>query len=102
MLFRKLGIAFALLACIVIVVAYTGREMIKSSSVYEDARRKIEKQFGVPSTELSMPLLRTFRFSEGSSKGTAEFVLCGTGEGCYQVNAKKVAGYWSIVIAGQK
>lgn len=94
-LVRKLTITLALLAVIVLVVAYAGRQMIESSSVYEASRLEVQKRYGAKPQDLSIQLLRPFKFSDGNADGHAEFVLCERSV-CYQISARKNAGIWQV------
>ncbi len=97
-LLKKLGITLLILTCIVFVVAYMGREMIKSSPVYDASRLELQRQYGVNPTDLSIRYLWPFQFSEGESSGLAEFVVCNK-DACYQVKAQKKLGAWNITTA---
>ena len=92
---KKLSITFALLVIIVFVVAYAGRQMIESSPVYEASRLEVQKKYGAKPQDLSIKLLRPFKFSDGNTDGHAEFVLCET-RACYQISARKDAGTWQV------
>lgn len=100
--FRKLSVTLTLLAFIVIFVAFAGRGMLKASSVYGDAQNEIERKFGVPRTDLTIPLLSAFNFSEGDSKGDAAFLICSSNEACYRVKASKGTHGWNIVSVDPK
>lgn len=94
-LVKKLSITLALLAVAVLVVSYSGRQMIESSPVYEASRLEVQKKYGAQPQDLSIGLLRPFKFSDGSTDGHAEFVLCET-KACYQISAHKDAGAWQV------
>ncbi|MDA8447741.1 hypothetical protein [Paracidovorax valerianellae] len=95
---KKFGITVLILICITILVSFVGRKMIESSPVYEYAKNEVEKKLGISSAELSIPMLRTFKFSEGVSTGEADFFLCNEKKNCYQIHAEKVNGHWGVVI----
>lgn len=95
---RKFGATMLLVACIVLVVAYIGREMVKSSPIYEEARREVHERYGARLSDLSMPLLKPFQFSEGDSAGSAEFVLCDAERLCYDVQAMKKSDKWTLKV----
>lgn len=94
-LIKKLSITLPLLAVIVVIVAYAGRQMIESSPVYEASSLEVQKKYGAHPQDLSMQLLRPFKFSDGNTDGHAEFVLC-EGSVCYQISARKDAGTWLV------
>lgn len=98
---RRLAIAMVLLACIVLLVACIGREMVASSPVYEQAKHNIQERYGARLTDLSMPLLSPFKFSEGDSIGSAEFVLCDADRGCYDVQASKKFDKWELSVVAR-
>lgn len=97
-LLKKLGITLVFLTAIVLVIGYMGREMIKSSPVYDASRLELQRQFGVSPADLSIRYLWPFQFSEGESNGLAEFVICDK-DACYQVKAQKKLGAWTIATA---
>lgn len=101
-MWRKLGITSVLIACIALVVALAGRAMIKASPVYELAQLEVQKRYGVNASDLAIKLLWPFKFSEGESNGTAEFVACDLRGECYEVRADKKSGKWQIVDAIKK
>lgn len=97
-LLKKLGITLVLLTVMIFVIAYMGREMIKSSPVYDASRLELQRQYGVSPADLSIRYLWPFKFTEGESSGLAEFVIC-TKDACYQVKAQKKRGAWNIATA---
>lgn len=94
-LVRKPSITLALLTVIVLAIAYAGRQMIVSSSVYEASLLEMQKRYGAKPEDLSIRMLRPFKFSNGNSEGHAEFVLCESST-CHQINARKSAGIWQV------
>jgi len=72
--------------------------MIESSPVYEVACQELQKQHGANPSNLSVQLLKPYKFSEGNFAGLAEFVLCDE-SACYRIIAQKKSGQWQISTA---
>lgn len=95
-MWKKLAIAVALVACVVLFVSYSGLKTIKASPVYGLAQLEVQKRYGVNPSELEMKWLKPFKFSEGAFSADAEFVLCDHQDNCYGVKADKKFGDWRI------
>ncbi|GKT26099.1 hypothetical protein [Acidovorax sp. SUPP3334] len=96
MLLKKIGITLIVLACVVVLASFAGRKMIESSPVYQAAIAEIDNKFGNSSSKLMIPMFRTFKFSEGTYSGRANFILCRSQGACYQINAEKNNGQWAL------
>lgn len=94
-LLRKIGLTLALLSCVVLIVAYAGKQMIESSPVYEASRSELQMKYGADPAQLSIRPFKSFKFSEGKASGSAEFILCDRAA-CYQVKAEKRSGAWQL------
>jgi len=96
-MWKKFVLSTVLISSIVLFVAYHGRQMITGSVVYGMAQQETQKRYGVDASLLAMPLLRPFRYSEGTLGGKAEFVLCSPNDDCYEVKAEMKGNTWGIL-----
>lgn len=96
--YQKLGITLLLVGCIVVVVAFSAREALRSSVVYGTALQEVEKRFGAARANLNIPLFAPLTYADGESNGIARFVLCAAQGDCYQINANKYANNWEIEV----
>ena len=100
-MWKKLSASVIVLALIVAIVIFAGRNMIERSGAFEAAQNAVRARFGAVGETPRLRVLAPFQFSEGGRRGRSSFTLV-RGERCYPIDALMEDGKWTITVLEER